>query len=274
MNNLVICGAAGRMGKRIIACALEEAGWKIAGAVEKPGHPWLGRDSGEIAGAGKTGACLGSSLADVIAGADVIVDFSSPETGVGNAVVAGQAGKPMVIGTTGLSPEQERAIRESLKKVAVVLAPNMSIGVNLLFELVGRAAAALGEDYDVEIVEAHHRFKKDAPSGTAVRIGKIVAEIRGQKWEAAAVHGRAGIVGERKRGQIGVHAVRAGDIVGEHTVIFSSLGERLELTHRAHSRDTFARGALLAARFVLQSPPGFYTMADVLSRTNNASARG
>ena len=274
MNNLVVCGAAGRMGRRIIACALEEAGWRIAGAVESPGHPLLGRDAGEIAGAGKTGAELVPSLAGVVAGADVIVDFSSPEAGVGNAVIAGKAGKPIVIGTTGFSREQERAIREALKKVAVVLAPNMSVGVNLLFELVRRTATALGEDYDVEIVEAHHRFKKDAPSGTAARIGKIVAETRGRKWEEAATHGREGIVGERGRGRIGVHAVRAGDIVGEHTVIFSSLGERLELTHRAHSRDTFARGALLAARFVLGAPPALYTMADVLSRSLNVPAKG
>ncbi len=264
MKKLVVCGAAGRMGKRIIACALEEGGWEIAGAVENPGHPLLGRDVGEVAGVGKTGSALVSDLGGVAASADVIVDFSSVEAGLENGRAAAAAGKPIVIGTTGFSEEQERELREALKSVSAVIAPNMSLGVNLLFNLVEATASALDEEYDLEIVEAHHRFKKDAPSGTALKIGKIAAAARGRKWRDVAVHGREGKVGERNKGEIGVHAVRAGDIVGEHTVVFSCPGERVELVHRAHSRDTFARGALRAARFALSAPPGIYGMADVL----------
>ncbi len=261
---LIICGAAGRMGGRIISCAGSEPDLKIVGAVDRPGHPDLGRDAGELGGAGKIGCPLTDSLAEVINGGDVVIDFSAPETAAENAATAAAAGKSLVVGTTGLGPEDERALRTAAEGIACVFSPNMSVGVNLLFRLVGETAEALGETYDVEIVEAHHRLKKDAPSGTAKKLAAAVAAALQRDLSEAAVYGREGQVGERTREEIGIHAVRAGDIVGDHTVIFSTPGERLELTHRAHSRDTFARGALRAARFAAAAGPGFYSMRDVL----------
>ncbi|MFH1037749.1 MAG: 4-hydroxy-tetrahydrodipicolinate reductase [PVC group bacterium] len=264
MIRIIVCGAAGRMGGRIIACAREEGDLMITGAVERAGHPDLGRDAGEVSGAGRLGLPLTDSLEDVIGSGDVVIDFSAPTAALAAAAAAAAHRKPLVIGTTGLCPEEEARLKKTVAGIACLFSPNMSVGVNLLFRLVEETAGALGDGYDIEIVEAHHRLKKDAPSGTARQIAELAASALGRDLSAAAVYGRQGMTGERPRGEIGIHSVRAGDIVGDHTVIFSAPGERLELIHRAHSRDTFARGALRAARFVASAAPGIYTMRDVL----------
>ncbi|MDP8215493.1 MAG: 4-hydroxy-tetrahydrodipicolinate reductase [Candidatus Euphemobacter frigidus] len=264
MIKLIICGAAGRMGKRIITCAQSEEDLKVTAAVERVGHPDLGRDAGEISGVGAIQVPLTDSLEGVIRPGDVVIDFSAPGPALVHAGIAAASGKALVIGTTGFTPEEEDQLRETVRGIACVFSPNMSVGVNLLFKLVGKVAETLGDDYDIEIVEAHHRFKKDAPSGTARKIARIVADALDRDLEERVVYGRVGMTGERTREEIGIHSIRAGDIVGDHTVIFSTPGERLELTHRAHSRDTFARGALRAARFAAGSAPGFYSMIDIL----------
>lgn len=265
MAKVVVCGAMGRMGKAILSVLSgRPCGFSLVAAVETPGHPMVGRDAFEAAGAGNAGVSVTSDFAAAVAGADVAIDFSQPDSSVAHAREAASAGTPIVIGTTGLSPEQVAEIREAARRVACVLSPNMSIGVNLMFKVAADVARTLGEEFDVEIVEIHHRFKKDSPSGTAVKLADAVARALGREMKEAGVYGRHGMVGERPRKEIGVLAVRAGDVVGEHTVIFGGIGERFEITHRAHSRDTFARGAVRAASWVLGKPAGLYDMNAVL----------
>jgi 4-hydroxy-tetrahydrodipicolinate reductase len=255
----------GRMGRAILSVLRERPfGLALAGAVETPGHPLLGQDAFEAAGVGKAGVTVTDDLEQALAGADAAIDFTSPESSVRNAGAASSAGKAIVIGSTGFSTEQSARIRAAAGKVAVVLSPNMSVGVNLMFKVAADVARVLGEEYDVEVVETHHRFKKDAPSGTAVRLADCVAGALGRKLGDVGVYGRKGMVGERTRKEIGVFAVRAGDVVGEHTIVFGGIGERFEITHRAHSRDTFARGAVRAAAWTLGKPAGLYDMAAVL----------
>ncbi|MCX6338485.1 MAG: 4-hydroxy-tetrahydrodipicolinate reductase [Candidatus Aureabacteria bacterium] len=264
MIKMIVCGACGRMGRRIIACAAEDGEITLAGAIEREGHPCLGRDAGEVAGAGRLGVPVTADLTAAASAGDVVVDFSQHEASARNAATASALKKPVVIGTTGLGGREMQAIENASRTVACLVAPNMSLGVNLLFRIAAEVARSLGEEYDVEIVEVHHRFKKDAPSGTAKRLAAAVADALGKDLGELACHGRSGETGERPRGQIGIHAVRQGDVVGEHTVSFASLGERLELVHRAHSRDAFARGALRAAKWIVGKPPGLYDMANVL----------
>lgn len=264
MISIVVCGAAGRMGKRIIACALAEKEMKVVGAIEHPASPALGKDAGETAGEGTLGVKISSNLEEVLKKADAVIDFSQPEATLQNVQTAAKLKKAVVIGTTGFSDEQREKIAALAKQIPVVLSSNMSIGVNLLFEIVGEVARKLGSDYDIEIVEAHHRFKKDAPSGTAKTLAEVIAAATGRSIAKDAVYGRKGAAAERKPNEIGIHAVRAGDIVGDHTVTFCTLGERVEISHRAHSRDTFAKGALRAARFVAKQKPGLYSMQEVL----------
>ncbi len=264
MQTAAVSGACGKMGKRIIALLLEDPDLKCNAAIEGKGHPALGKDAGELAGCGSLGVPLGDSLGEKV---DVVLDFSSP---VGTALRLKEAlkfGSAVVIGTTGHSEEERRSIEQAAQKIPILFSPNMSVGVNLLFSLVGEVAGVLGADYDVEIVEAHHRFKKDSPSGTALRLAQEIANALGLKLEDVAVYGRKGAVGPRPSAQIGIHAVRAGDIVGEHTVIFSTTGERIELVHRAHTRDTFALGALRGAKFLIGKRPALYSMRDVLAGT-------
>lgn len=266
MIKIIICGAAGRMGKRIILCAGAGRDLQVVGAVERAGHPDIGKDAGLVSGGEELGVRITSDLMAVVEAGEVVIDFSAPAAVEKNIALVVKARKALVIGTTGLSEEQARRVEEAGGRVACVFSPNMSVGVNLLFRLAEEAARFLGDDYDVEIVEAHHRFKKDAPSGTAAQLAKLIARSLGRDLDKVSRYGRKGETGERTAAEIGIHSVRAGDIVGDHTVIFSNLGERLELTHRAHSRDTFARGALRAARFAASAPPGLYTMADVLTK--------
>lgn len=264
MNKIVIVGACGRMGQALLRCAKKVEGISIAGATEMAGHPAVGRDAGLAAGIGEAGVPLTDDLKTALAGADVMIDFSVHEAVPGNLRHAVEMRRAVVLGTTGLNDAERAAVQRAAQVVPVVWAPNMSLGVNLLFALVEKAAGILGPDYDVEIIETHHRYKKDAPSGTAIRLGEKVAAGRGQALASVANYGREGIVGERPRGQIGIHAVRAGDAIGDHTVLFATEGERVELSHRATSRDAFAMGALHAARWVASQRPRIYDMQDVL----------
>jgi len=260
----VVTGAAGKMGGRMIALVGEAPDFVLVGATERLGHPALGRDAGEVAGGGAVGVKVADSIAALLPGADVAIDFTAPEASVAHVRAAATAGRAIVVGTTGLSKEHLAEIRTHAQRTAAVVSPNMSVGVNVLFRLLAEAARLLGEDYDVELFEAHHHFKKDAPSGTALKMAQVLAEALGRDLEKVGVYGRRGIVGERPKREIGIHTLRAGDIVGEHTVIFGGMGERIELTHRAHSRDNFGRGALRAARFAVRAAPGLYDMGDVL----------
>jgi 4-hydroxy-tetrahydrodipicolinate reductase len=261
---LVVAGAAGRMGTRIVALARESSDLRVGAALEAPGHPSLGGDVGELAGGSRLGVALGADAAAAITRSRVLVEFSIPAASLEHLRLVAAAGARAVIGTTGFSAAQREEIAALAKRAPIMLAPNMSVAVTLAFKLLPIMARALGDDYDVEITEIHHRFKKDAPSGTAVRMAELVAEALGRDLGKTGVYGREGLPGERTRQEIGVMSLRSGDVVGEHTVSFGTLGERLELTHRAHSRDTFARGALRAARWVAGQPPGLYSMADVL----------
>ncbi|MFH1089978.1 MAG: 4-hydroxy-tetrahydrodipicolinate reductase [Pseudomonadota bacterium] len=264
MIKVIVAGAAGRMGGRIIKAVLDSPNLELAGAFERPGHPQIGRDAGQAAGVEETGITLRGSLAEVIEAGEVLIDFTTKEATLKNIETASAKGLAMVVGTTGFTPEEKERIKELTKGLRLVMSPNMSVGVNLLFKVVGDVARILGPGYDLEIIESHHRLKRDAPSGTAVRLAEVLAEATGRKIGQVAVYGRQGLVGERTDEEIAVLAVRAGDIVGEHTVLFGGIGERLEITHRAHSRDTFARGAVRAAAWVVGQPPGLYDMQDVL----------
>jgi 4-hydroxy-tetrahydrodipicolinate reductase len=262
--DLIVGGAAGRMGSRIIALHRETPGLKLAAALEAPGHRALGRDAGEAAGVGVLGVPITADPAAVITRDRLLVEFSVPEASLEHLRLVARAGARAVIGTTGFSAAQREEIATLARQVAILVAPNMSVGVTLAFSLLRAMAKALGDDYDVEITEIHHRYKKDAPSGTAVRMAEIVAEALGRDLRKVGVYGREGLPGERSGKEIGVMSLRSGDVVGEHTVSFGTLGERLELTHRAHSRDTFARGALRAVRWLGDRGPGLYSMHDVL----------
>lgn len=265
MIRVVVCGAMGRMGRAVLAVLKERPpGLLLAGAVEAAGHPMLGQDASESAGAGRAGIVLTDDFPRALADADVAIDFTSAAASVRHAREAAASGKAIVIGSTGFSPGETEAVRSAARDIPCVLSPNMSVGVNLMFRVAADVARVLGDDYDVEIVEVHHRFKKDAPSGTAVRLADAVASALGRDMREVGVYGRQGAPGERSRREIGVFAVRSGDVVGEHTLVFGGIGERFEITHRAHSRDTFARGAVRAAAWIVGKAPGIYDMKAVL----------
>jgi 4-hydroxy-tetrahydrodipicolinate reductase len=262
MTKVVVTGAAGRMGTQIVRLVKATEGFALHGAVERPGGG--GRDAGALAGIGASGVTVGEDLGAAAAGADVVVDFTSAEASAGHAEICAEHGVALVIGSTGFTAEGKARVAAAARRIPVVLSPNMSVGVNVLFELVRQAARTLGDAYDVEIVEIHHKKKRDAPSGTAVKLGEVAAAALGRDPADALAYTRHGILGERPPWQIGVQTLRGGDVVGEHTVYFCGEGERLELTHRATSREQFARGALRAAAWVPGRPPGVYDMADVL----------
>lgn len=258
-------GIAGRMGRMIAECIAEAADMKLAGAFEAPGHPWIGHPLSELLPA-IAARCVVQE--PTIAGAPseriVSIHFTSPEATLGWLDWSVAHNCPMVIGTTGMQAEHVAAVREAAERIPIVMAPNMSVGVNLLFALCRQVAAITGKDFDVEITEMHHRHKKDSPSGTALGLGQAVASAWGEDLSEISVHGRQGMIGERPSGQIGFHALRGGDVVGEHTVTFAAPGERIELTHKASSRLTFAEGSLRAARYVVTRPNGLFDMQDVL----------
>jgi 4-hydroxy-tetrahydrodipicolinate reductase len=262
--DIVVAGAAGRMGNRIIACLAGLPDLRLIAALEAPGHAAIGRDAGDLAGIGKAGVSVGADAAAEIARDRVLIEFSVPEASLAHLRLAAHSEARAVIGTTGFTASQRAEIGELAKQTAILISPNMSVATNVAFKLLATMAKALGDEYDVEITEIHHRFKKDAPSGTALRMAEVIAEALGRDLDQVAVYGRQGLPGERTRPEIGILSLRSGDVVGEHTVSFGTLGERLELVHRAHNRDTYARGALRAARFIAGRPPGLYSMADVL----------
>ncbi|MBN2448812.1 MAG: 4-hydroxy-tetrahydrodipicolinate reductase, partial [Lentisphaeria bacterium] len=265
MIRTLVIGAGGRMGRMLMARILGDTRFGLGGALECSGSAWIGQDAGLAAGVAAAGIRITAELDSVLPGADAVIDFSTPESTLAVAPKAIAAGASLVIGTTGLSGEQRGAIAAlATGGGRVVMAPNMSVGVNMLFALSDRVARVLGDDYDMEVVELHHNRKVDAPSGTAVRLGEILAEATGRDYARDAVHGRVGRVGQRTRREIGMHAIRGGDAVGDHTVIFAAAGERLELVHRAGSRETFVNGALRAVLFLARAKPGLYDMQDVL----------
>ncbi|MCS3903702.1 4-hydroxy-tetrahydrodipicolinate reductase [Methylohalomonas lacus] len=264
MTRIAVAGAAGRMGKTIIEVIHETAGVELGAAIEVQGSSLIGADAGEAAGVGKLGVAISDDIARVAADFDVLIDFTVPQATMKNIDKCREHGKAIVIGTTGLSDGEKQTIREAGASIGVVLAPNMSAGVNLTFKLLEMAARAVGEDADIEIIEAHHREKKDAPSGTSLRMGEIVAEQLGRDLKECAIYGREGITGPRDKNTIGFETIRAGDIVGEHTVMFALNGERIEISHKASSRKTFASGAVRAAQWVQSRGAGAFDMQDVL----------
>jgi len=259
-----ICGAAGRMGKTILEVCNDTDGVEIGAAIEHTESPMIGMDAGEQAGLGKLGVSIAENIKSVVDQFDVLIDFTFAASVPGNVEQCVAAGKNMVIGTTGLTDEQKAIINKASEEIAIVFAPNMSIGVNLCFKLLEMATSVIGKDADIEIIEAHHREKKDAPSGTSLRMGEVVAKILGRDLKDCAIYGREGITGVRDKETIAFETIRAGDIVGEHTVMFATTGERVEISHKATSRKTFASGAVKAAQWVAKKKTGLFDMQDVL----------
>ena len=260
---LAIAGAAGRMGRALLEAAAATEGVRVGAALEAAGSPWVGRDAGDLA-AGAKGVIIGSDIAAALKASDVLIDFTRPEGTLVHLEACRAAGRKIVIGTTGFKPAEVEKIRAAAKDIAIVFAPNMSIGVNVTLKLVELAARALGPTYDVDVFEMHHSLKVDAPSGTALKLGEVAAKARGTTLEADGVFARHGVTGERKAGTIGFSVARGGDVVGDHTVYFAGPGERIEITHRSNSRTTYAQGALRAAQFLASKSTGLHGMDDVL----------
>ena len=265
MINVIVCGGCGKMGSAVARLVQQNEDMKLVGVIESPSHPGIGKDWGMSVGLGETKIIVKDNLEEIIQNADQIVEFTNPRISLKHLEIVSKHKKTIIIGTTGFSSEEIKEINKLAQDIPFLLSPNMSLGVNLLFKLAAETAAALGDDYDIEIVEAHHRFKKDAPSGTAKKLAQEIAKAKGVNLDEVVIYGREGLIGERKRGEIGIHSIRSGDITGEHTIMFTALGERLELTHKAHSRDTFAYGTIQAIKFMEGKPPGFYEMKDVLN---------
>ncbi|HED36250.1 MAG TPA: 4-hydroxy-tetrahydrodipicolinate reductase [Gammaproteobacteria bacterium] len=264
MLRIAITGAAGRMGKTLIEACCQAEGCRVSAAIERTGMSLIGADAGELAGVGRLDVKLVDDVADVVDDFDVLIDFTSIENTLSNLQVCRASNKKIIIGTTGFNEEQKQLIKAASQETALVFAPNMSVGVNLCLKLLQTAAAIFSEDYDIEVIEAHHRHKVDAPSGTALRMGEVIADTLGRDLNECAVYGREGHTGVRKPDTIGFETIRAGDIVGEHTVLFATEGERVEITHKASSRMTFAKGAVRAASWLQSKENGLYDMQDVL----------
>lgn len=264
MTKIAITGAAGRMGRNLIEATHLAPGTSLSAAIERIGSSVIGIDAGELIGIDKQGVVIIDNVAEGLAHSDVLIDFTIPEVTMTNVAACHAAGRNIVIGTTGLTDEQKQRLHKAAADIAIVFAPNMSVGVNLCLKLLDLAARVMNEDIDIEIIEAHHRHKIDAPSGTALAMGEVVAKALGRDLKECAVYGREGRTGERDRQTIGFETIRAGDIVGEHTVMFAGIGERVEITHKASSRMTFAKGAVRAAQWLMQQKAGLYDMQDVL----------
>lgn len=264
MQRIAVMGAAGRMGKTLIEAVNQAEGAQLSAAIDRADSSLIGADAGELVGLGKVGVTLAGDLSAVIDDFDVLIDFTHPSVTLKNLEVCRQAGKAMVIGTTGFTPEEKQQLSEAAKQIPIVFAANFSVGVNLCLKLLDTAARVLGDDVDIEIIEAHHRHKVDAPSGTALRMGEVVANALGRDLQKVAVYGREGQTGARERETIGFATVRAGDVVGDHTVLFAADGERVEITHKASSRMTFAKGAVRSALWLQGRSAALYDMQDVL----------
>ena len=261
---VAVIGASGRMGKFLITAVQTAEGVSLGAAILKPGSSLIGADAGEIAGVGKLGVAAVASLEDCVNDFDVLIDFTTPSLTLENAAFCAKHQKAIVVGTTGLNDDEKASLNQAAVDTPVVFAPNMSVGVNLTLKLLTMAAEILGDDYDVEIVEAHHRHKVDSPSGTALRMGEVIAEALGRDLKECAVYGREGQTGARTQKEIGFETIRAGDVVGEHSVWFATEGERIEIAHKASSRMTFAKGAVRAASWLEGKAAGMYDMQDVL----------
>ena len=264
MLDIAVTGAAGRMGRNLIQACYENTNCQLGAAIEHSSSPYIGGDAGELAGVGTLNKTISSQLSDVTDNFKTLIDFTRPEVTLQNLATCVANGKNIVIGTTGFSDEEKQEIQKASESIGIVFAPNMSVGVNLCFKLLDIAARVLGDDVDIEVIEAHHRHKVDAPSGTALRMGEVVADALGRNLDECAVYGREGVTGERDRKTIGFETIRAGDIVGDHPVMFAGIGERVEITHKASSRMTFANGALRAALWLEGQNKGLYDMQDVL----------
>jgi 4-hydroxy-tetrahydrodipicolinate reductase len=264
MTRIAITGAAGRMGRALLEAGQAAEGVEVTVAIERSGSSVIGSDAGEVAGIGTLGVTIVDDLANVTDDFDVLIDFTRPEVTLANLAVCRAHNKRIVIGTTGFDEAGKQAIADAATETGVVFAPNMSVGVNLCFKLLDLAARVMGNEVDIEVIEAHHRHKIDAPSGTALRMGEVVANALGRDLKECAVYGREGQTGERDRYTIGFETIRAGDIVGEHTVMFADIGERVEITHKASSRMTFANGAVRAATWLMNHASGQFDMQDVL----------
>jgi len=249
MINVIVCGGCGKMGSTVARLVRQNENMKLAGIIESPSHPKKGKDWGIVTGLGETGIIIKDNLEEIIQNTDQVVEFTNPQVSLKHLEIVSKYKKAMIMGTTGFSSKEIKEINKLAQGIPFLLSPNMSLGVNLLFKLAAETAAALSDDYDIEIVEAHHRFKKDAPSGTAKKLAQEIAKAKRVNLDEVAID---------------IHSIRSGDITGEHTVMFTALGERLELTHKAHSRDTFAYGTIQAIKFMKGKPPGFYEMKDVL----------
>ncbi len=264
MQRIAVMGAAGRMGKTLIEAVQQADGVSLTAAIDRADSSLIGADAGELAALGKIGVTLSGSLSEVLDRFDVLIDFTHPSVTLSNLEICRQAGKAMVIGTTGFSAEEKQLLVEAGRQIPIVFAANFSVGVNLCLKLLDTAARVLGDEVDIEIIEAHHRHKVDAPSGTALRMGEVVANALGRDLQKVAVYGREGQTGARARETIGFATVRAGDVVGDHTVLFAADGERVEITHKASSRMTFAKGAVRSAAWLQGRTPALYDMQDVL----------
>ena len=267
MIKVIVIGAGGRMGRMLVTSIANEQDMQLVGAIESSSVPFLGKDAGELAGIGNLGVPItdDSHLPELFKKADVAINFITPKEAVlGHLHKAVESQKPMVIGTTGFTADEMKTIKELTSQIPCVMSPNMSIGVNVMLKVIKDMAKILGDDYDVEVIETHHHFKKDSPSGTADRIAKVLAEALDRDLDEVGLYGRKGIVGERTTKEIGVHAVRAGDIVGDHIVLFGGIGERLEVIHRAQSREPYVKGAIKAVRWVVNAPKGLHDISEVL----------
>ncbi|QWD83722.1 4-hydroxy-tetrahydrodipicolinate reductase [Polynucleobacter sp. MWH-P3-07-1] len=264
---IAIAGATGRMGKMLIEAVLNTPDAQLVGALEHTGSTQVGEDAGAFLGK-KTGVTITADIAAALSGAEYLIDFTRPEGTMAHLAIAQKTGSKMIIGTTGLNAEQLDSLKIASKNLAIVFAPNMSVGVNVTFKLLEVAAKMLSEGYDIEVIEAHHRHKVDAPSGTALRMGEVIAEALGEKLDEVAVYAREGHTGERKQGSIGFATIRGGDIVGDHTVLFAGEGERIEISHKSSSRQSYAQGSLRAARFLQKQATGLFDMQDVLGLRN------
>lgn len=264
MSRIAVVGAAGRMGRMFVEAIASDDRVTLGAAIERPDSSLLGVDAGELAGVGSQGVALTGSLEERVQDFDVVINFTTPEFTMNNVELCRKYNKSIVIGTTGLSDDQKTQMEDASKEIPIVFASNMSVGVNLVFKLLETAARIMDEDADIEIIEAHHRNKIDAPSGTALTMGEIVADAVGRDLKECAIYGREGVTGVRDRDTIGFSTIRAGDVIGDHTVLFASEGERVEITHKASNRVIYARGALRAVRWLSEKPAGLYSMQDVL----------
>jgi 4-hydroxy-tetrahydrodipicolinate reductase len=269
MVKAIVTGAAGKMGGKIISLISTTEGINVVGAVEVARHPIIGRDIGQGLGLGNTGILASDKLSDCIDQADVVIDFTNHQASLEYLKIATERNRAIVIGSTGFTVSEMEEIRKLAKNTRCVLTPNMSVGVNVMLKVLEYCAGILKDDYDVEIIEAHHHLKKDAPSGTAMQMARVISDKLGRNMEESLIYSRKGLIGERTKKEIGIQTIRAGDIVGDHTVIFGGVGERLEFTHRAHSRDNFAKGAIRAAQWIVNQKNGLYDMQDVLGLRDN-----